>query len=83
MKEQLLSERKKLLRSIEKLLEGPMIFLGFVWLALLVVELVWGLPPLLEKLSLVIWGLFIFDFLLKRISLFFGILRENKRRTQN
>lgn len=65
MKQQLQSERKKLLQSVGKLLEGPMIFLGFVWLALLVVELVWGLPPGLEKLSLVIWGLFIIDFLLK------------------
>ncbi len=60
-------ERKKLLRAIEKLLEGPMIFLGFVWMALLVVELVWGLRPLLQKFSLVIWGLFVIDFFLKLV----------------
>jgi voltage-gated potassium channel len=65
--QQLQSERKKLLHSIERLMEGPMIFLGFVWMALLVVELVWGLTPLLQKASLVIWGLFIFDFFLKLI----------------
>ena len=64
-KQQLYSERKKLLRSIEALLEGPMIFLGFVWMVLLIVELVWGLPQWLQTISLVIWGLFIFDFLLK------------------
>jgi voltage-gated potassium channel len=64
-KRQLQSERYKLLRSVEKLLEVPMIFLGFVWLVLLVVELVWGLPLGLQYLSLVIWGLFIIDFLLK------------------
>jgi voltage-gated potassium channel len=67
MKEQLNSERKKLLSSVEKLLEGPMIFLGFVWLILLVVELIWGLPPTVEYISLGIWGVFIIDFILKLI----------------
>jgi voltage-gated potassium channel len=66
-KEHLQSERKELLRSIERLLEGPMVFLGFVWLVLLMVELVWGLSDLLQKISLAIWGLFIIDFLLKFI----------------
>lgn len=42
-----------------------MIFLGFVWLLLLVIELIWGLSPVLEIVSLIIWGLFITDFLLK------------------
>ncbi|RYZ59793.1 MAG: ion transporter [Chitinophagaceae bacterium] len=65
MKPQIRSERKKLLHTLENILEGPMIFLGFVWLALLVVELVWGLSPLLQTVSLVIWALFIVDFLLK------------------
>lgn len=67
MKQQLQSERKKLLISIEKLLEGPMIFLGFVWLILLVVELVWGLSKPLEYISLTIWIIFIVDFLIKFI----------------
>ncbi|RYZ26943.1 MAG: potassium channel protein [Chitinophagaceae bacterium] len=65
MKENLRSERKKLLSSVERLLEGPMVFLGFVWLILLVIELVWGLSRTLEYLSVAIWGIFIFDFLLK------------------
>lgn len=65
MKPQILSERRKLLTSIEKLLEGPMIFLGFVWLILLVVELIWGLPTLLEYLSITIWIIFIVDFSIK------------------
>jgi len=60
-------ERNKLLKSIENLLEGPMIFLGFVWLVLLVVELLWGLSKLLEYLSLTIWVLFIADFVVKFI----------------
>lgn len=65
MKQQLVHERKKLLSAIEKLLEGPMVFLGFVWLVLLVIELVWGLSKVLEYLSLTIWIIFIIDFLLK------------------
>lgn len=48
-------------------MEGPMIFLGFVWLILLIIELIRGLPPMLERLSLFIWGMFIIDFLLKFI----------------
>ena len=60
-------ERSRLLRSIDRLLEGPMIFLGFLWLLLLVVELVWGLTKMLEYLSLSIWFLFILDFILKLV----------------
>jgi voltage-gated potassium channel len=60
-----LSERKKLLVTLERFMEGPMVFLGFVWLVLLVVELVRGLPKVLETLSLAIWVVFILDFLLK------------------
>ncbi len=67
MKEQLAQERKKLLTAIERLLEAPMIFLGFVWLILLVVELVWGLSKPLEHLSLAIWVIFIIDFIIKTI----------------
>jgi voltage-gated potassium channel len=67
MKEQLHKERNRLLYSIEKFLEGPMMFLGFVWLSLLVAELVWGLPKPLEYITIAIWIIFIIDFLLKLI----------------
>ncbi len=67
MKEQLIDQRKKLLTSIEKLLEGPMIFLGFVWLILLMIELIWGLNKPMEYASLTIWVIFIVDFLIKFI----------------
>ncbi|MGI8600823.1 MAG: ion transporter [Chitinophagaceae bacterium] len=67
MKQELKRERYKLLHSVEKLLEPPMIFLGFLWLVLLVVELIWGLPKMLEYVSLSIWGLFILDYILKFI----------------
>ncbi len=67
MKPTIISERKRLLHSIENVLEGPMILLGFVWLVLLVVELVWGINKMLEYVSLSIWGIFIIDFLVKFI----------------
>lgn len=67
MKPEIINERKKLLRSVEGILEGPMIFLGFVWLVLLIVELIWGINKILEYISLSIWGVFIIDFLIKII----------------
>lgn len=67
MKKQVQVERERLLVSIERLLEGPMIFLGFVWLVLLIVELIWGLPKVLEYFSLAIWIVFIVDFVVKFI----------------
>lgn len=65
LKKELSRQRTGLLHRIEQLLEGPMIFLGFVWIVLLVVELIWGLNPALEMLSIFIWITFILDFLLK------------------
>lgn len=58
-------ERATLLRRLDHTLEGPMVFLGFVWLVLLVIELIRGITPLLETLSLVIWIIFIIDFSIK------------------
>lgn len=67
MKPKIINERKRLLRSVENILEAPMIFLGFVWLVLLVVELIWGIHKILEYVSLGIWGIFIVDFIIKII----------------
>jgi voltage-gated potassium channel len=55
-------ERWALLRELDRLTERPMLVLSFVWLVLIAMELVTGLPPILEQLTLVIWGLFIVDF---------------------
>jgi len=65
MQKELTDERNKLLTTVENLLEAPMIFLGFVWLVLLVIEFIWGLPKVLDYLSLTIWFIFIVDFLVK------------------
>lgn len=67
MDQKIYSERTKLLKSVEKLLEIPMIFLAFVWLILLVIELLWGLSSVLEYMSIAIWVIFIIDFLIKFI----------------
>ncbi len=64
-REALEQERWEILGQIEDWLEGPMLLLGLVWLLLLIVELIWGLTPLLESLTTAIWALFILDFALR------------------
>lgn len=64
-KERLESERLQVLSELEDWLEGPMLVLGFVWLALLVVEFAFGGGLLVELFSLAIWGVFVLDFLLR------------------
>ena len=61
------TERREILETLESWLETPLLILGFVWLALLVFEFVWGEGPLLNGLSNVIWGIFIIDFAVKFI----------------
>ena len=61
----LAGERHELLRHVARGLAAPMTALGFVWLVLLVVELTRGLPPLLDALSLAIWGLFVLQFVVE------------------
>src|SRR6478609_9460178 len=65
--QQLKKERNSLLRRIEKAAEGPLIFLGFLWLILVIVDLIWGLNPVLKTISAVIWIIFIIDFVAKFI----------------
>ena len=59
------SERLELLARVEAWLETPMVVLGFVWLALLVAEFVWGSSALFEGLGTIIWIVFLLDFALK------------------
>lgn len=55
-------ERSENLRQLESWLERPMIILGFIWLALLVVEFLGEGNPFLTVLNTVIWVLFIIEF---------------------
>src|SRR5688500_14707961 len=61
----LVGERRALVEQLEDWLETPMILLGLVSLALLIVDLVRGLSPLLDGLNMVIWGIFVLDFAVK------------------
>ncbi len=58
-------ERREVLEQLEDWLETPMLLLGFAWLALFVIELIWGLSPLLQAIGTVIWIIFILDFTVK------------------
>ncbi|MFO7707707.1 MAG: hypothetical protein R6V84_05995, partial [Desulfobacterales bacterium] len=62
IEEALKNERYELLQHLEDFLEKPMLALAFVWLALLVVELIWGESLLFEIIGTVIWVIFILDF---------------------
>lgn len=65
------AERKRrqtsLQMRIDRTPEGPMDFLGFVWLTLLLAGLTRALTPAIQFASVVIWIIFIFDFLPKLI----------------
>ncbi len=63
--DELIRQRYRLLGQIDRLLEGPMIFLGFAWLVLLIIDLVKGLTAPLQMLSTSIWVIFIVDFAIK------------------
>jgi voltage-gated potassium channel len=58
-------ERSEVLQQWEDWLEMPMLVLGLAWLGLFIVELVWGLNPLLEAIGIIIWIAFIVDFGIK------------------
>lgn len=60
-------ERFEVLQQLEDWMEVPLLFLGFVWLALLIIDLAYGLTAPLETASTVIWIVFIADFVLKLI----------------
>ena len=62
IEEALKNERYELLRRLEDSLETPMLVLAFVWLALLVGELIWGESLMFEVLGTIIWVIFILDF---------------------
>ncbi len=64
-------ERRELLEQLERWLEVPMLVLGFAWLVLLGVELLWESAwrqnPILDVLSTAIWIVFIVDFVVELV----------------
>lgn len=61
-KDEVNNERRQILHQWEGWLETPLILLGLLWLVLLVIELRWGLSPILETIGTFIWIVFIIDF---------------------
>lgn len=55
-------ERYELLQRLEDWLETPMLVLAFVWLALLIVELIWGESLWFEIIGTTVWVIFLLDF---------------------
>jgi voltage-gated potassium channel len=55
-------ERYELLQRLEDWMETPMLVLAFVWLALLIVELIWGESLWFEMIGTIIWVIFLLDF---------------------
>ena len=58
-------ERSQLEITLERWLEWPMILLAVVWLVLLLIELIHGVSPEVERLGLLIWAIFIAEFVLR------------------
>jgi voltage-gated potassium channel len=65
--EVLKQERYELLQRLEGWLETPMLVLAFVWLVLLVVELMQGESLLFYFFGTIIWVVFILDFAVKLV----------------
>jgi voltage-gated potassium channel len=55
-------EQNRVLRAVEDWLETPMFVLSLAWAGLLVVELAWGLSPVLETSAIVLWVVFLVEF---------------------
>lgn len=51
-KQYLEEQRSEILQQLEEWLEIPMLILAFVWLALFIVELIWGLNPLVDVIGI-------------------------------
>lgn len=60
-------ERESALAEFEHWIEKPMQVLGFIWLALLIVEFTRGRSTLVAVLSTIIWVVFIIDFTVRLI----------------
>jgi voltage-gated potassium channel len=58
-------QRWEILHRLEGWLETPMVVLGFAWLALLIADLLWGLSPLLQVVTNLIWIVFGVDFVVR------------------
>lgn len=59
------TEGWQVLSQLEEWLEQPMIFLSFIWMSLVIIELVWTTSGIFELLGTIIWIVFVAEFLLR------------------
>lgn len=64
-REEIDSHREDILQQLDEWLDGPMVVLAFIWLALFILEVANGGSRWIEDAGTVIWIVFIADFLLK------------------
>lgn len=64
-KNKLTKERIALLQNINEMTDRPLFYLSFVWLALILLEMMHGINQALEYITLIIWVIFIADFILE------------------
>lgn len=58
-------ERWRTLKQLDRWLDPAMLLLSLTWLVIVVIELIYGLGPLLSLLATVIWVIFIAEFALR------------------
>ena len=58
-------ERWQVLADLEDWLERPMLILSFIWLSLVLIELIWTTSGVFELLGTIIWIIFILEFVLR------------------
>lgn len=61
------TERWQVLLQLEEWIETPMLLLSFVWLSLVLVELIWTTSGVFEFLGTVIWIIFVVEFIIRFI----------------
>lgn len=60
-------ERYGLLKKIDQATDKPLIFLSFIWLILIILDLSVGLHKVFLTIFYIIWGLFVTDFIIELI----------------
>lgn len=61
------AERWQLLRTLDRMLKGPLVVLSFVWLGILVIEFAGGSDTRLDVLFYVIWAVFIVEVVIELV----------------
>jgi len=66
-KKKLESEKLQLLKHLNSASDRPLFYLSFIWVGIIIFELLTGINRTMEYVSLGIWAIFIADFLLELV----------------